>query len=101
MKKLLLTAAAGIIMAGSAYAGDIGKCVSVGEFAGKVMQIRQNGVKMSEIVNRLGHDNPLLSIVIDAYDTPRFRTEDYKEAAITKFENKYYMECVKYERKKK
>jgi len=100
MKKILLTAAAGIIVAGSAYAGDIGKCEKIGELAGGIMTLRQLNTKMSKVINKLGPESPFVSIVIKAYETPLYSTEKYKKREIMKFENMYYIECLKHERNK-
>lgn len=69
-------------------------CKSIETFAETVMESRQGGMAMSSAMNIT--DNPLLaSIVVEAYERPRFNSEDIQRKTIEEFKNKHYLACIK------
>ncbi len=81
-------------------------CDSIIPVAEKIMRGRLNGVSIAsslEVVNGIKDGTPAneavsdltKQIVIQAYDTPSFSTESYKDDAIREFGAKQYLACMK------
>lgn len=69
-------------------------CIIWGELAATIMELRQEGVNMGSAMGVT--DNELARmLVIAAYETPRFSTEDYKQQAIQDFANEVMTICYK------
>lgn len=75
-------------------------CTAIGELARNMMAKRQSGTDMSEmmsVVDKLDDKDPLKSIgkamVIQAYETPLFNSEDYKQRTISEFANEIQVKC--------
>ena len=77
------------------------RCKSMSELARIIMQKRQDGVSMSEIVEKVVNTThqPLQEVlrltVISAYDKPRFNTPEIQQKTILDFENEAYLTCTK------
>lgn len=77
------------------------RCKSMSELARIIMQKRQDGVPMSEIVEKVVNTTPqplqevLRLTVISAYDKPRFNTPEIQQKTILDFENESYLTCTK------
>lgn len=77
------------------------RCKSMSELARIIMQKRQDGVPMSEIVEKVVNTTPqplqevLRLTVISAYDKPRFNTPEIQQKTILDFENEAYLTCTK------
>lgn len=101
MKKILILSALALLMAVPAAAKtDI--CKSYGSLAYAVMEKRQNGMRLSsllEIVDSTsapeGQKAMSRLIVKLAYDVPRFSTDAYKAQAATDFSNEVEAGCYK------
>ena len=79
------------------------KCKSLSGFAQNVMKGRQAGVPMSKYME-LSNKKPELKVIIeditiDAYDRPRFMTDEMVQREIDDFTNKQYLKCIKAVRK--
>jgi len=77
-------------------------CNSMAEFAKTIMQLRQGGAPINEVMNFIesAEDKPevykvMKSITIMAYDTPRYSTPSIKEKTINEFYNTIYVNCIK------
>lgn len=97
MKRLILSAAATLAMA-TAQAQD---CKGLGDIAEKLMELRQAGGALSDIMS-----NPELSsltkrMAVSAYKTPRYSTEEFKLRAITDFRSEWELACYELKSKKK
>lgn len=68
-------------------------CVKIGEFAKSAMTKRQAGTLMTEIQTQ--NDAILESIVIAAYEKPRFLGGEYIAREIADFHNEIYLKCIK------
>lgn len=68
-------------------------CTLIGEFAKGAMTSRQAGELMTEVEAQ--NDAILESIVIDAYERPRFLGAEYQARAIFDFQNDVYLKCIK------
>lgn len=77
------------------------RCKSMSELASIIMQKRQEGVPMSEIVEKVVNTTPqplqevLRLTAISAYDKPRFNTPEIQQKTILDFENEAYLTCTK------
>ena len=75
-------------------------CDSLATAAGTTMDARQAGVpadKLFELADSFDGEVQVLlrGIIIKAFDTPRFKTEEYRREAITEFKNKTLVDCLK------
>ena len=95
MKKLLLAVA--LLTATSAQALTHKECTSIGGLAKSVMDSRQSGVTISELLS-LEFPSETADLVkamaIDAYKEPHYSTEAYKNTSIVDFENEWYILCI-------
>ena len=77
---------------------DLAKELS--QLAASIMQRRQNGVLMSDMMDKaLNVKNKsvrqlILRMIKQAYETPKFNLEKYKQNVIREFENKWYKEVI-------
>ena len=69
-------------------------CESMGELAYMVMELRQEGVPMSHVM-QISDSELVKAIVVEAYDYPRFNSQEYKEKAADDFRNEVEVECYK------
>lgn len=72
-------------------------CTNWSELAETIMIKRQAGISMSDVMNVAikNNDTMLESIIIEAYDDPRYITKDMQERIIEDFKNKIYLRCAK------
>lgn len=74
-------------------------CEGIGQAARSIMEGRQNGVsmiKLMSVADNAGELAPLLkNLVQDAYDSPRYETQEMKKRAAQDFEDKVYATCLK------
>jgi len=69
-------------------------CESVAGFAETVMEARQKGVSLVKMMQAT--DNKLLqAIIMEAYETPRYSTEEYQARKIGEFRDSWYLACLK------
>ena len=81
-------------------AGDSERfCEMMAKTAGAIMQKRQANVEMSRVMAVLpeGDDirDTVEAMVIDAYNSPAYSTEEYKRKAVREFKNEVYLKCYK------
>jgi hypothetical protein len=75
-------------------------CASLSDMARSIMGARQNGAAMSEMIKIAQNTDPKLvdlvsSIVVAAYDEPRFSSPEYQREAVDDFGNAVYLTCFK------
>lgn len=78
-------------------------CKLNAEVSAAIMKGRQNGVEMSKMIELIADsDNKdgAEAIVIMAYDTPRYRTDEMITRSIEDFRNEIYLACAKAHRQK-
>jgi Flp pilus assembly protein TadD len=75
---------------------------SIGPLAASVMTARQKGIDISRLFSSFENENYdpsikqlLKSIVMDAYSTPKYSSPAYQQNAITEFQNRVTLECLK------
>ncbi|MDQ2066367.1 hypothetical protein Q9295_08280 [Xinfangfangia sp. CPCC 101601] len=77
-------------------------CVTLSQLAAKIMEGRQNGVTLIDMMQLLKSDdefaNELMqTMVLTAYDLPGFSTDSMKKQAVTDFANNVALMCYKAE----
>lgn len=97
MKKLILAlsiAAASFTVQAEESKADA--CTNMAKAAGSIMEYRQSGLEMSALYQEFSKQNNDFGIAVlkDAYRIPKFSTSQYKQSAIGKFKNKWFMRCV-------
>lgn len=98
MTKILLVSFL-TIMAISAHADDYREmCNSLSEAAKSTMERRQEGVSMRKVMEIAKGNKLLESVVISAYDSPRYSTEEMQARSVEDFRDKWYLECIKSQR---
>ena len=67
--------------------------------AGSIMKSRQNEVSMAKLMKATAEDQATdalgAEVIKDAYNTSAFRTEENQKRAVSQFENKWFMICLK------
>lgn len=77
-------------------------CQVYSKLAGQIMDLRQNGMLMSDLLSKLNPDGDSPSVemlIISAYESPRYSTQGMKERTIQDFQNDVFLKCVKSIRK--
>lgn len=76
-------------------------CKEVGGAARNTMESRQLGVSISHLMEmELVKKEPILeSMIIGAYETPRYSTKEHQDKAVADFQNDAYLKCAKALRK--
>lgn len=82
-------------------ADNVSHCSGLSELAGSLMDLRQAGGLLSEYLQGLqeaGYPQEVVdlvtSIALDAWEWPRFATEDYKKSAVSDFSNDIFGICM-------
>jgi len=74
-------------------------CKDVSHMARDIMEVRQKGAPMSEMMELTAAGDLLDGInkilVVRAYDVPQFQTEPSRLRAVQEFENDSYLRCYK------
>lgn len=70
-------------------------CKEISEFAGSIMQARQQGTPMSDLYDIANGSKVIESLIILAYEVPKFNTAEYKQREVSKFKNELFLACVK------
>ena len=92
MKKLFLAVVL-VLTVFSVQAEEKHFCTSIGELATVVMQKRQEGIDLSKMLALAKDNDGVKAIVLDAYNSPRYSTDTYKNDAISHFSNKRVLAC--------
>ena len=93
MKKLLLTVATLLAVTSTAQA-DTEECTFISESAELIMQLRQSNAPISGVLEAVKEVELLVELVIKAYETPRYNSEEYKADAVTDFSNLAMVTCL-------
>lgn len=92
MNRIVLTAGLALAITGTALAQE-DKCKIVGDLANSVMDARQAGVAMSDIMALPSNTNLTRKMVIEAYKRPRFSTEEFQKSATADFRAEWEAAC--------
>tara|TARA_R110002049_G_scaffold96042_1_gene235486 strand:+ start:115 stop:408 length:294 start_codon:yes stop_codon:yes gene_type:complete len=92
MKKLILSLA--LLLPLSAHA-EQSNCQGVSSLARVIMESRQTGVNIIDVINAVDDNELAKVIIIEAYKDPKFSTDDYKKTSINEFASRWYIICLK------
>jgi hypothetical protein len=106
MKRLILVLVILVMVPVVVIAGESGEkktytakeCSAIALLAKTIMDVRQNGMPMSMVIDSVTDENMkglVTRMAILAYERPKFSTESYKQNAINEFENQFYLNCMK------
>jgi hypothetical protein len=77
-------------------------CSDLSGLSNKIMTARQNGVAMSKLMEAMTNkvpdeqlNNIVRELIISAYETSRYNSEEIKARKISDFENETYLSCIK------
>ena len=73
-------------------------CESIGDLAQISMMNRQEGVPLSEML-LVTDDEVAHSVIMIAYERPRFHSDTLKASEVQSFRNKFELACYKRKRK--
>lgn len=69
-------------------------CAAFATYAEVVMKARQSGVPLGQMLETIDGEPLLRSLVMVAYDQPRFSTESYQQEAIDVFRDNVHLGCL-------
>lgn len=99
MKKLFVLLACSLAFAASAQEPPKvdwqTKCESASRLAKTIMEGRLAGVSMSEMMSIAKEGGLSHTMIIEAYDSPRYQTPAMQRRAVEEFRDKWYLLCVK------
>lgn len=97
--KITLLMVAFLLKITSAYADDWSKtCELYSQLAETIMTSRQAGVPMAnqmKIAKGENGSDVMVQLIINAYDKPRYNTEDMQQKSIENYRDDIYLACVK------
>lgn len=70
-------------------------CANIGVLAGLVMTLRQKGAPLSDALENAKDIKVLREIVFDAYESPRYSTEQHQERSIADFRDTWQLRCLR------
>ena len=71
-------------------------CKEVYEIAVSVMNLRQSGVSMPDLMGWADGDDLSTLMVETAFETPLYSTDEFKERAIASYSEMFYKACRKH-----
>lgn len=102
MRRIILAAilaAYGCAAHGTDANGDwSSRCKSVSGLAESVMKSRQAGISMSSLMDMASDPaikDTVSAMIMDAYEQPRFSTDQMKQETIADFRDAWYLKCAK------
>jgi isopentenyl diphosphate isomerase/L-lactate dehydrogenase-like FMN-dependent dehydrogenase len=94
MKTLIATLA--LLMALSAPAqAEQASCEQIAELAKSIITARQQGVSVVKMMGLSGDRDLVEMIVVDAYDSHRYITNEAKARKASNFRDKWFLACYK------
>lgn len=102
MKKIVLLVVAFMFLPATSFSEDGNwreLCEGYAGLAATVMGKRLDGVPMQAMVKAVikdgSVDQDIERMVTEAYDSPRFTTEEHKRRAVEEFRDRWYLLCYK------
>jgi len=95
MKKIILITGL-MVFQTIAYSAPltIKSCTTISGLANSIMDARQRNMPMSNVMKAAGTNKEIQSMIIEAYQKPRFGTKTYQDNAITDFANHWFLICM-------
>lgn len=96
MKTLILALSIAVTFTAQAEDSKADACADIANAAGSIMEYRQSGLEMATLYQTFSKQNNDFGIMVlkDACEAPKFSSKKYKDDAIGKFKNKWFMACV-------
>ena len=95
MKKLLILLLLIPVLAAAEEADEVDICQDFANSAAMIMELRQNGADMSDVLQKLKGFEPAKSIIMAAWSVPQYSTLQYQRNAIVMFKNEVFLSCLK------
>jgi len=95
MRKLMIVIVLSVFSIG-ASAQQV-SCEKMHEVASMIMEVRQQGVPITEIIKATSSSPSFHALIREAYKKPLYNTTTYKEEAINEFANSVYLICMESE----
>jgi len=95
MKKSILAVTLLLSMPATAQVSEF--CKSIAEISETIMQKRQEGVKMIDMLKPVKGNKAVETIVLDAYEGPKFSGDKNKRSTVSDFSDRGLMACIKNE----
>ena len=95
MKKTILALTLIASMPATAQVSEF--CKSIAEISETIMQKRQEGVKMIDMLELVKGNKAVETIVLDAYEVPKFSVDKNKRSTVSNFSDRWLMACIKNE----
>lgn len=77
------------------------KCATIARIATSVMELRQASAPMADVMKTADGNSAMETMIIQAYEVPRFSTAENKKRAASDFSETWYLTCVRVLRDKK
>lgn len=96
----LLLACLPLLTCEKAVASDNALCESMSNLAGAIMEGRQAGRDMAEMMKAGSSNDPAIvklreSFIVAAFEEPRYSSEEYQQKATADFKNSVFLQCFK------
>lgn len=96
---LLLLSVPAVALSAEKEFDKVKLCEAAGDMAEVIMDARLSGVPMQKLMKRVNEDpanGEMVSLmVVKAYESPMYQTEEHKTRAKVEFKNKWYLDCYK------
>jgi len=93
--KLITAIIATIILASNVQAQtNIDMCSKIGDLVESIMVKRQSGAPLTTML-KANKSKSMQKVIVDAYDTPRFASQEMITKTAGTFRNKYELACIK------
>lgn len=92
MKKLMILAVM-MMVALNASAKETDTCKNIAEVAETIMDARQSGVSVVDMMEIAGDNDLMKKMVIYAYKQPKYNGAEFRRKEIASFKNEFYIAC--------
>lgn len=83
-----------VLATGAAHA-EPAKCEQVAEAAKLIMDARQNGAALQDMLDVAGDNELLIEMSVEAYENPRYSTAEYKRRAVGDYRDQWHVMCLR------
>lgn len=94
---LMTAAAVGCAPANAEFSTPHKRCAVISNFAETIMDARQKGVPIKDLMENSGDNQITAGIIRQAYYAPLWNSSEFKKQAVTEFSNDWYKSCMKVE----
>ena len=93
--KILILSVVALISTSQAAKADPVDCEGMARIASIVMEKRQNGAAISDIIKIVQGNSLAERMVVEAYEVRRFKAETWKDSEVAEFRDRWYLDCYK------